>query len=497
MFSGTTILSQPTAAKPLERPFSEHLIQAIERVEAAHAASHLLYASEYCHKHPDLTLNDKTMTSFGLTTHTNLFLQYSSSNNPLMSFRLKPHVSASKAIQTMLTSGETVVDCGSALVIVYLLATLIAFEAYHGKEQGQGRFDLVFGSDKIEVPAAQRLLITNNGVASGTAESELIQTNLYEMPREALNVMSYYFGFTHIAKFENQYKGREILKTFPLREGSLLGVHGSEDYFAKHPVGEQGSYNGIYRGIQDNQILLYVFGHGKTPLKENEIVDRIITAYNKDADELNLYARTKMFSLTGSFKSKIQKKDIHGLMLAGNIDIIDKAWESLLKDPIMDVVNNIRNHLREKLALRKRYYAPEIEDKEDLPVFSNRHQYHIPKSLSQEIILSLLKTHNAKLIKKTEEDVVIELESSHLNADFRKKLEIERKGMRYLSSATINSLKTQFPCLTIEKDLLVDRWLLTAPKRIYKNLETQLENKLPAVEGKEKATESSFAPGAK
>ena len=172
-------------------------------------------------------------------------------------------VSASDALDTLLGSGETVLDCGAAAGLAYQLAARTAFEVRHGKEKGRLRFDYLWGSARFEVPKVQRLLITNNGMVAGTEHFRTAEDGNIN----PLNPFAFFVGFTPLAEAaalaqhmgKDKGKHLEALKR-QLKVGSLVMFNGHPEYYSKHPSGLEGGYNAVVAEIGTGPLALRFFG---------------------------------------------------------------------------------------------------------------------------------------------------------------------------------------------------------------------------------------------
>jgi len=463
--------------------FSKDCLQALDEIEDAHVNGHLLYFKEYIKKHDKELTSQRAriMIEFGLTTHKDLFTQYYGDRraNPIMCFRLKPKVSASQALRALLTSGETVIDCGASLILVHIYACLLALEDKYGLKYGQLRFDLLFGSAIHETPVIQRLLFSNNSVVSGT-KGYIVDVANNTSP---LNPFSFLFGFSALVYEVNRthapgVKIDEKKYINKCNVGSILCMQGNENYDSKHPAGSDANYNCIYVGNDKyTKPLFRVFGHGKEPVSELALKEKHVLLYNQGRDDDDKYCSS--FIPAPAYPEQITLKDVPGISVLSNIDVKADIWEMFLSEPLPILISKLRQDLNHKLIARN---GAMLEDSQLLPpVMVNT--YYFPANLNNEQS-KLLLFLGAKNKKCTNSGLVkMELESSFLDKSVRDQVGLERKITKKLTPKELDILKSFYPEATIETLEDKNRGLITVPKMFYPQVE-KIITKLHVVEAK-------------
>jgi hypothetical protein len=446
--------------------FNQYCLQALDYIEDAHLNGYLLYCEAYKQKHATTLISQhaRTMIEFGTTSHTDFFTQYISDrrSNPIMCFRLKIKVSASHALRTLLTSGETVIDCGTALMLAHIYACLLALEDRYGASQGQLTFDILFGSAIHETPKIQRLLFSNNTVIAGTKGYVVAPDNNIS----PLNPFSFLFGFSETAQQalkdfapgvtinENKYISKYNI-------GSILCMQGNANYYTKHPAGIDANYNCMYVGYKKdtNQLLVRVFGHGKEPVTEHTLKQQHILSYNTARNADDQFHAAKALS----YPDKITLKDIPGISVISNIDVKPAAWKMLLNDPLPKLLANLRQYLNQQLIARNQAM---LEDSPSLP--SPRvNSYYFPATLNRQQTTVLLFL-GAKIKERTTDGMIkMDVESSFLDKAIREQTGLERKIIKKLRPKELGIFKLFYPHVTIEPSAEQHRDLITMPKTLY------------------------------
>jgi hypothetical protein len=474
--AGKAAISAASASVPAPAPasasvnFRAYVVQAMDRIEAARHAGVLMYPEDYVKKHASEALSPEQvmMLGYGATTHLELFEQYRGSYNPLLNFRLKAMVSASDALDTLLDSGETVLDCGAVCGLAYQLAARMAFEARHGKDLGRLRFDYLWGSASVEVPKVQRLLITNNGMVAGTVHYR----TAVDGNSNPLNPFAFFVGFSPVAEAAGRAsmaKGKKLdpLK-LDLKPGSLVTFTGHPLYNSKHPAGIEGAYNAIIATGRAGPIGLRFFGDDGHAYDEARLRQRHVDAYNQPVDAVNALARESMRGVEAAYPDQITAADVPGLELLGHMDLQEGPWALLQDGPMAKVLPAYRKYLNHQLQGRIRLLPEDTLLPETVP---NRRVY----ALSNEVLanrekVKLVFAHQGRLVSRKEAYTQVELPSAALTKEVRDALGLERRALRNLTEDTKAQLKAH-PEMVLEPDLLDNRTLITLPKASFPKLE--------------------------
>ncbi len=208
--------------------FRSPFLEAMNQVDAAKIAGHLIYPGKYVTKYKGEP--DMNSVLMGKTTHPS-FEQLPQGQ---MLYRIKPGVSASEAIESLLTSHETVIECGVALAITYNLVVLHMMEKHHGRDAGKKRFDRLFGEKDKETPTHRRLVISVFSVVMGTQP----YSHLDLMPVQPLSFFIDQRGL--------ESKGQLAKEA---NVGTQIIFQGDPNYVRIHPAGVHGAYNCVVTSL--------------------------------------------------------------------------------------------------------------------------------------------------------------------------------------------------------------------------------------------------------
>ncbi len=364
-----------------DKSFCAFVVTAMDLLEEANQKGHVVYPKGP-QQNPSLSFQQKRRLHSGMTTHTDLFEQYSaySANSVMpMAFRLKPGISASQALYSLINSGQTLIDCGTGLVVAYELALLLSFEAKFGIEQGRYRFDLLFGSAIDPTPAVQRLLIARSGVLSGLPPDYLRDAKGTPL---IFNPLAYFFELSPITdiavRFEHHavdHQTREnarklgigggitrekMIERLPL--GSLIYFQGDPAYLRKYPAGYDSGYNGVVVGFSSEDPLLRVFGEGFAPLCPKQLTKMHVLRYSEPSDPFNLemLARLQEKSPVMPAPAKLEPRNVPGLVLSSNIALSVARYQALLKLSHIDALLHFRRYLNTFIVQRMGLYSEDI-----------------------------------------------------------------------------------------------------------------------------------------
>ena len=465
--------------------FKDYCLLALEEVEDAHSKGHLIYSDEYKTKHKLIPGSyNSLLVEFGLTSHTNLFTQDKNTKGiPVMCFRLNAKVSASDALRTLLTSGETVIDCGVGVLLTHIYACLLALEDRYGEEKGRLRFDLLFGSATHETPLVQRLLFSNNTVLSGTKEIGIIDPAGNVCP---INPFSFIFGGSDLA-----HGSKKIIQKNDISKchiGSILSLQGNQYYENKHPSGIAGNYNCIYVGKnKDSTPMFRVFGHGKSSESELDLKQRHVNNYNAEPDGDD---QLRAHKYDPNFPKTITIRDVPGISIITNIDVKADVWEEFINAPLTNLMQSFIKHLNrvinEKMIELTKNKLPCVAEPSPTLRINN---FYFPESLYREQRDLLLFMGGREKGRTANGMIKMELESSFLVKHIRDKTGIERRLMNKLEERQLKILAAIYPEATIEKSS--EKYLLTFPNIFFSKVE-KICTKLPALEKNIQTFQNAF-----
>lgn len=417
----------------------------------------------------------------GSTTHKNLFSQYPgkarqnceilNSKKVLLAFRLKKNQSASEALEKLLTSGKTYLDCGAAVTLAQYLAVKMAFEDKYGQKKGRERFDFFFGSKEKNIPTVQRLLFSAFGALSGTAD--------YHNPGGKYNELIPFNPLSFI--FEIKKIQNNSIKLSDMRIGSHVAFWGNKNYTSKHPAGGCRLDNCIVANHSAGSKGLLYFTGGETPVSEKQLTTKYVKVYNKpptDGDKL----MTIMCDTKSDPKlSQIKEADIPGVDSNYYIDVCDSSWNEMLNDAKLSIAKSLKLstlfHLMKKEGTRKS--SPTYSNRSILPEnreFLNFRKFAIKKTIKiPKKLPCCLTIHEPK---KDEEYHYITGPSHYFYKEIRVTLGLTRKAIRKnaLSLEQMEQLKKKFQPMTIYTDRTdTNRYIITAPKDIYREFLVALD----------------------
>lgn len=139
---------------------NQYINEVMHSIELSHKNGHLLYPDEYLEQMSmSVSIEERNEIFCGFSNHPG-FEKLPAIN---FSLKLKANVSASTAIQQLLTEYQTVVSCDFISVLTYYLCILKAMQSIHGELNGAKRFDLIYGSSEVKTPEWRLLYISAKG----------------------------------------------------------------------------------------------------------------------------------------------------------------------------------------------------------------------------------------------------------------------------------------------------------------------------------------------
>ncbi len=175
-----------------------------------------------------------------------------------MDWKLKPGMSASAAIKSWLR-GLTVAECNSSVVAMEI-------DSLRGSI-GDQKFDSMFGSTDVEVPAEQLLRVKPG--TEGTPVGQFMKTP----------------DLTKL-KMEKDQKGEKLSDEefdSAIHPGEWYYFYNHPKYLLKHPGGAWQGENSIYMGKKDG--VRSWSGLGASNVTEGGMYDEMVSAYNGDRDK--------------------------------------------------------------------------------------------------------------------------------------------------------------------------------------------------------------------
>ena len=254
-------------------------------------------------------------------------------NNPNMTYRVKAKVSASDAIESLLNSHQTIVDCGVTMAVMYNLAVLRMMESKLGSVNGRKRFDEIFGSKNTETPSKRRLVISPFSLVMGT---EFI-SNIDLLPVQPLS----FFTQMTFAKHK-----KEIESTAKI--GWQLILRGDPNYIKLHGAGEFAAYNIVVTSV--NPLKVRSSDIPGVELTEDDIIKHHIDAYAETPSFESFLMLEPAYRNSQEFvafsKTPTSKNQIPGF-ISGMLAINEEKLNFLLTGPVEQVVAALSQHIQE------------------------------------------------------------------------------------------------------------------------------------------------------
>jgi hypothetical protein len=307
--------------------FRSPFLEVMDSIDAAKKKGHLLYPEKFVAKYQGKP--EMKSALLGRTTHP-FFEQLPQGQ---MLYRIKAGVSASDAIEGLLTSNETLIECGTALAIAYHLVVLRMMEKHHGCDAGRKRFDRFFGERDKETPEQRRLVISPFSVVMGT----LPYSHLDVHPVQPL---SFFID-------QSAVKSKELLPE-GVNVGTQIMFYGDPNYNRIHPAGVDGAYNCIVTLKQPLKVRSPDIASRE--LTEEDLYPIHIKAYSKAPSYQSVSMYEPGFLESHELKDLIakgtQKRNITGFMPL-MFKINEARFMQLLTMDIEKMVENLDKYLLE------------------------------------------------------------------------------------------------------------------------------------------------------
>jgi len=148
-----------------------------------------------------------------------------------LTYRLKPKVNASAALESMFSEGMTLLDCESSIQLARYLSILSLLQDKHGEKRGKEIFDKIFGHENIESPEYRRMLFSY--VNPLTSLGYMNQEKWRHFP---LHPLAYF-----LSKPGNPYGARSFsplcnMNNRGLLPGDQISFQHAELYIRKHSI---------------------------------------------------------------------------------------------------------------------------------------------------------------------------------------------------------------------------------------------------------------------
>ena len=306
---------------------SQFFTNAMNEVDAAIKNGHLMTPQAFIrqtNQHSEYLQLDQGKTSHPL---------FETLSNPNMTYRVKANVSASNAIESLLNSHQTIVDCGVTMAIMYNLAVLRMMESKLGTVEGRKRFDEIFGSKNTETPSQHRLIISPFSLLMST---EFIP-NIGLLPVQPLS----YFTEMTFASDKKQIESTAKI-------GWQLIFGGDPNYLKLHPAGEFAAYYCVVTSV--NPLKVRSSDIPSVELTEDDIVKHHIDVYAQAPSFKSFCMLEPAYRNSQEFvafsKTPTSKNKIPGF-LTGMFAINEEKLNFLLTGPVEQVVAALSQHIHE------------------------------------------------------------------------------------------------------------------------------------------------------
>lgn len=294
------------------------LLQALDVIESEDAKKHLITCDNIAAAFPDVQGHNRLSLVAGFTNHPAFTVE----SSMYCQYFLNPNMSASKALIELIGKYQTTVVSDVAVMIAYYLAILNLFIELHGEAKGFQRFDLIFGSDKTDVPIHRRLKLSPAGPLMGVEMTHFNGAKLCYQP------LAYIFTVKH-------YQDKAVLfERAPM--GSIVKFHGDiKNYLKKHPAGVYTGYIGF---VEANAPFKFraVFQPGVST--EDALRDLHIASFNQEPSlESQHYATVDPTTVT------LDNSKIKGF-LTENQYVCTEHLNVLLNAPVALAINYMDLH---------------------------------------------------------------------------------------------------------------------------------------------------------
>nr|MBA3535813.1 tetratricopeptide repeat protein [Tatlockia sp.] len=255
-------------------------------------------------------------------------------------FRLKKQTSASAALDSILLKNKHILDCTSTIILAQYNALRMTLIHFVGKEEGERRFDFLFGSKKDVSTKVCRMLISIHSpllamVAIGNSDETVLD----------INPLLCFIDFT------KQVKSQEKYTLTMLQAGQFCHIKGHPSYEIKHRQGASGGMNVLV--CEDNKFIY--FSKQDKAVDYNTVLTHLSDKYNESPK------KSFESSLLSSLFKSSSPKDMVGFMGSSVTDFLYSPISCVLSyDAVsspffnmLQAMNNFLNELQKKLPINQ------------------------------------------------------------------------------------------------------------------------------------------------
>lgn len=316
---------------------SQLLNQVMNEIDDAFKSGHLISQVLFIQRHRF----QRSLAEMQNNTTTNPYFDELDVLNA--TYRVKANVSASQAIDSLLQSHETAVDCGVTMIIMYYKVVLRMMERKWGFLDGRKRFDALFGSIDATTPAERRLIISPMSIVMGTEY----------YPQMALLPVQPLSFLTETQLFRSKPEMEAAVKV-----GYQVTFDGDPNYLKLHPAGAFAAYNCVVTSV--NPLKVRSSDIPGIELTEDDLFHHHIQAYSQTPTFESFSLVDQQFRNSTAYlvlsKTPTTKEKIPGYNPCFfSIDM--QKLEFLLSAPIAEVVATLDIHITTMTQTCLRYKA--------------------------------------------------------------------------------------------------------------------------------------------
>jgi len=304
---------------------SQLLNQVMNEIDDAFKSGHLISQVLFIQRHRF----QRSLAEMQNNTTTNPYFDELDVLNA--TYRVKANMSASQAIDSLLQSHETAVDCGVTMIIMYYKVVLRMMEQKWGVIDGRKRFDALFGSVDATTPIERRLIISPVSIVMGT--EYIPQMEL--LPVQPLS----FLADTQLFKSKQEMEAA-------VKVGYQVLFEGDPNYLKLHPAGAFAAYNCVVTSV--NPLKVRSSDIPGKELTEDDLFHHHIQAYSQTPTFESFSLVDQQFRNSTAYlalsKTPTTKEKIPGYnAVFFSIDM--QKLEFLLSAPIAEVVAILDKHI--------------------------------------------------------------------------------------------------------------------------------------------------------
>lgn len=342
--------------------FAEEIKRAMIRLTLSRKQGHLVFYQDYIRQHGIEALDNDTQFNYKRPSKIDStlfdFVYDSFGNVEAFHYRLKSGVSASEAIEKLLSEGVTFVECKSTLILAHYIALLAMLKIQFGDKNGANYFDTLFGASDHDVPRYRRLLISNDGEIGG---------KFLMIPTQLVNPICYFLDFAEPVR-----AAKEKLDTDP-KASIDMGVMGrrglplgSSCFLLNHeryrirqtPFASMNALNAVKVAEHKTEGDLYFVFDLDGLWSEKKLKNVLLKAFNQEIDPV-CHQLMLRYGMPIKTTATITCDDIPGFMFAGTIDIrLNVLSDLLTTKESAHIAAKLDQHL---LAERQHAFAKLLE----------------------------------------------------------------------------------------------------------------------------------------